>query len=108
MGVPTLFTKFDKTYVSGPRLAHILALAYFLSTFGFVKQLSAAQAMQPLALLGRNALPVFAFGSMLALSGQVTKAALPASLALDTALILGGLALQLLFAWGLEKGRLKR
>ncbi|EEW24096.1 OpgC family protein [Rhodobacter ferrooxidans] len=107
LGVPTLFTKFDKTYVSGPRLLHILALAYFLSSFGFVKTLSASPVMQPLALLGRNALPVFALGSMLALAGQVTKAALPGSLALDSALILGGLALQLAFAWGLEKGKLR-
>ncbi len=108
LGVPRIFTVFDKTYASGPRLFHILALAYLLSTFAFVKRWSAAPAMAPFVLLGRNALPIFALGSMLALSAQVIKTAMPPSLALDSVLILGGLGLQLLFAWALEKGRLKR
>lgn len=106
MGVPRLFTIFDKTIVSAPRLLHILALAYFLSTLDSVRRLSGSAACAPLALLGRNSLPVFALGSMLALCGQVIKTAYPASFALDTALIFGGLGLQFLFAWALEKGRL--
>ncbi len=108
LGVPRIFTRFDKTYASAPRLFHILALAYFLSTFPIVKRLSGAKPLRVLVLLGRNALPVFALGSMLALMGQVIKTALPTSFALDTGLILGGLALQVLFAWALEKGRLTR
>ena len=45
---------------------------------------------------------------MLALAGQVTKAAYPASFALDSLLVVGGLAVHYLFALALEKGRLPR
>lgn len=107
-GVPRIFTAFDKTFVTGPRLFHILALGYFLSTFPAVRRFCGTEAMQPLALLGRNALPVFALGSMLALVGQVTKAAYPASFALDSALVVGGLAVQFIFARVLEFARLPR
>lgn len=107
-GVPRIFTSFDKTFVSGPRLFHILALGYFLSTFPAIKRLCATEALQPLALLGRNSLPIFALGSMLALAGQVTKSAYPASFALDSLLVVGGLAVQFIFAGVLEKARLPR
>ena len=107
-GVHRFFTTFEKTFETPPRLLHILALTYLLSTLPVVKRLCASRAAAPLVLLGRNALPVFTLGSLMALAGQVVKTAYPPSLAIDSALVICGLALQLAFAWALEKGRLDR
>jgi hypothetical protein len=106
-GVPTLFTMFDKTYVSAVRLLHILALAYLLSSFQVVKHIAASPIAKPFVLLGRNSLAVFAAGSMLAIACQVIKISQPPSDLLDTCLIFVGLGLQIGLAVALEKGRLK-
>jgi hypothetical protein len=94
----------DKTYVTWHRLFHIMALAYLLSTWGWVRRWAASASAAPLALIGRHALPVFALGSLLALTAQAIKSAAPPSLMLDTALILGGLSLQ--YAMALMRDRL--
>ena len=97
-GVDRFFTIMDKTYVTWPRLFHILALAYLLSTWDWVRRACSSAAAAPLALLGRNALPVFAAGSLLALLCQSINQVAPPGLAVDSLLILGGLSLQLLLA----------
>jgi hypothetical protein len=107
-GVDRFFTITDKTYVSWPRLIHILALAYLLSSWGWVRQACSSAAAAPLALLGRNALPVFAAGSLLALTCQAIKQVAPPGVALDTVLILGGLSLQLVLAFVRDRLALKK
>ncbi len=84
----------DKTYVTWHRLFHIMALAYLLSTWGWVRRWAASTSAAPFALIGRHALPVFALGSLLALTSQAIKSAAHPSFLLDTLLILGGLGLQ--------------
>ena len=106
-GVNRFFTITDKTFVTWPRLIHILALAYLLSSLGWVRRACGSAAAAPLALLGRNALPVFAAGSLLALGCQAVRQAVPPGFALDTALILGGLSLQLLLAFVRDRLALK-
>jgi hypothetical protein len=106
-GAPRFFTITDKTFETWPRLVHILALAYILSTLAWVREFSASRWAQPFVVLGRNALPVFAFGTLLALVAQAIKEIAPVSLGLDTALILGGLAAQFLLAWSRDRLSLK-
>ena len=107
-GVDRFFTITDKTYVTWPRLFHILALAYLLSSWDWVRRACGSAAAAPLALLGRNALPVFAAGSLLALTCQAIKQVAPPGVALDTVLILGGLSLQLLLALVRDRLALKK
>ena len=107
-GWPRFFTSADKTFETWPRLLHILALAYFLSTFDGVRRAAASRAAGPLVMLGRNALPVFALGSLLALVGQSIKDVAPPGFVLDTALVLGGLGLQLALAYAKDRLSLKR
>jgi len=102
-GVPFYLVSFDKTFEALPRLLHIMALAYFLSTQGWVKRLCATVWASPFALLGQHSLAVFATGSVLSILGQAIKAGAPDSHVLDTTIIMMGLALQLLLAWGLRK-----
>ena len=107
-GVDRFFTITDKTYVTWPRLVHILALAYLLSSWDWVRRACSSAGAAPLALLGRNALPVFAAGSLLALTCQAIKQVAPPGLALETVLILGGLLLQLLLAFVRDRLALKK
>jgi hypothetical protein len=98
-GAPRWVTVFDKTYLHIPRLLHILALAYLLSTLPVVRRACASRAAAPLALLGRQALPVFALGSVLCYLGQGIKSHTGQDPVIDTGLILAGLALQYALAY---------
>jgi hypothetical protein len=98
-GAPRWVTVFDKTYLHIPRLLHILALAYLLSTLPVVRRACASRAAAPRALLGRQALPVFALGSVLCYLGQGIKSHTGQDPVIDTGLILAGLALQYALAY---------
>lgn len=98
LGLPWFLTAFEKSYVTAPRLLHILALAYFLSTFPAVRRACATALAKPFELLGRQALPVFALGSVLCIGFQGIKHALGNSFALDTGLLAVGLAAQFALA----------
>jgi len=100
-GMPRIITAFDKTYVSVPRLLHILALTYVLSALPLVKRASAHRLAQPFALLGRQALPVFALGSVLCIGAQGIMFATGQGFGMDLALVGGGLAAQ----WALAAAR---
>ena len=96
--LPWNLLAFDKTFVSGPRLVHILALAYFLSSFPAVRRACASRLAAPFELLGRQALPVFALGSVLCIGLQGIRHVTGHHLGLDILLIGGGLALQFALA----------
>ncbi len=96
--LPWNITAFDKTYVAGPRLLHILALAYFLSSFAFIRRACAHWLAAPFELLGRQALPVFALGSVLCIGLQGVKHVTGEDFLADTLIIAGGLALQFALA----------
>lgn len=100
-GVPFWIVSPDKTYVAVPRLLHLLSLAYLLSLPGVIRTVAASKWVAPLVTLGRNSLPVFAFGTILAFVGQAIKVTNDLTFAQDTLLIVSGLALQ----WGLARAR---
>lgn len=101
-GLPRLFTTFDKTFVSLPRLLHILSLAYVLSSMGIFLHMARSRLVAPVRLIGRHSLPVFALGTLLAFAAQVIKGAYAPSLALDSLLIIGGILLLTGCAWLFE------
>ena len=104
--VPHVFTSFDKSYVFLPRLLHILALAYVLSALPVVKTIAARPRLQPLALLGRHSLPVFATSTVLSYAAQLIRALYPTTILQDTLLIAIGIAL--LFAVAHLRDRQRR
>ncbi len=107
-GLHRFFAFGDKTYVTWPRLIHILSLAYLLSCFDWVRRAAGSRPAAPLALLGRHALPVFAVGSLLALTAQAFKDVTPPGFLLDTALIVGGIGLQYTVALLKDRLSIKR
>ncbi len=65
----------DKTYLSLPRILHVLALAYLVTRGQFWQRIGAFAANHApgrgLALLGRHGLSTFAVGSVLSILGQI-------------------------------------
>lgn len=96
----------DKTFMTLPRVLHLLALVYLVAYLprSWFARLNPTGAI---TVMGRNALPVFVAGSVLAILAQVLRDALPASsagrqIAVDFALVSGGLILQIALAKGLQ------
>lgn len=78
MGAPFHLVSHDKTYLALPRLLHVLALVYLVSSLDGVRRAVAHRWAAPLRLLGRHGLLVFAAGTALSLAAQVAMAANPA------------------------------
>ena len=107
-GLPFYVAGFDKTFVAVPRGLHALALVYLLSALPQVRSAVGAAWARPLALMGRQGLPVFATGSVLAILGQSIRAAAPESHVFDAWIIISGLLIQLAVAWTFETLSAKR
>ncbi len=91
-GVPDILIGLEKTFLPLPRLLHALALAYVLSCFAFVRTACGSRYAAPFALLGRNALPVFAMGSLLNFAMQLIRVETGEDFWLDTAMLVAALA----------------
>lgn len=102
LGLPAVLTGFDKTYLSLPRLLHVVALSYLIIAIPGLSQLARLKESHPLASLGRNSLPVFVAGTLLSMAAQTIKISRPDSLLLDTLLIGTGIALQFALAFYLD------
>lgn len=101
-GLPPVLTGFDKTFLSLPRLAHVLALAYLIAVVPALSNMARTRPDHPLAVLGKHSLPVFIVGTLLAMIGQVMKTVSPGGLVYDTVLISTGIALQFALAYYLD------
>jgi len=97
-GLSPVFTAFNKTYLTAPRFLHILAVAYFLSTLPILHRWARSAIALPFAILGRQSLAVFALGTVLAFAIQTVKTQTGQNLMLDSAMLGGGLVLQLALA----------
>jgi hypothetical protein len=110
-GLPHFIWDFDKTNLHLPRLLHALALVVVLSRLPMERWIAGSRVMQPLALMGRQSLAVFACGTVLSLLAQALRIAFGGAIALDMLLITSGLMLQMALAWVLEwnrQGQVKR
>ncbi|TCO71225.1 OpgC family protein [Rhodovulum euryhalinum] len=76
-GAPFHLIAHDKTFLSLPRLLHVLAMVYVISCLPAVTRMAASAAAAPLRLMGRNGLLTFATGTLVALVFQVAFAAWP-------------------------------
>lgn len=99
---PRPFFLFDKTFLSPARLLNVIALAIaFHGVFPAILK-HVRLVPQVLCALGRNSLPVFAVGSLLALVGQITRFLAGGSLIVDIAIVVSGIGLMGLTAWFVE------
>ena len=103
LGAPRIITNFNKTYAEAPRLLHIFALAYVISVLPWFKKGSGAWYFEWLSVMGRQSLPIFALGTVLSFVGKgILRWNAPASGWLQFAVIFGGLAILIGFAFARE------
>ncbi|MFK4825284.1 OpgC family protein [Paenochrobactrum sp. BZR 588] len=101
-GLPAVLTGFDKTFLSLPRLLHILSIVYLLAAIPALANLARTAHDHPLAIMGRHSLPIFIAGTLLAMVAQVMKLVNPGGFWDDTLLIAAGIVAQFAFAYYLE------
>ncbi|TPN80818.1 hypothetical protein FJ987_27430 [Mesorhizobium sp. CU2] len=100
--LPVVIGGFDKTFLSLPRLLHILSVSYLIVALPAVSNVFRLRPDNPLAILGKRSLPVFIAGTLLAMAAQVLKLINPGGIAYDTLLIAAGIAIQFALALYLE------
>lgn len=100
--LPRFVWDFDKTNLSLPRLLHVVSLAIVVMALPLEKLLRNTSVARPVILLGRNALPVFCTGTVLAFAAMPLRAGELGHPALDFLIVPGGIAVQLMLAWMLE------
>ncbi|MBB3611629.1 OpgC domain-containing protein [Rhizobium sp. BK602] len=106
LGLPTVITGFDKTFLSLPRLLHVLALAYLILCMPSVSRLLRRPENHPLAIFGRHSLSIFVAGTILAMAGQVILYVTEKDPAVGGAYVLVGIVAQFAYAYYLEHRRL--
>jgi len=97
-GLPAVLTGFDKTFLSAPRLVHVLAGAYLLATIPALSRWAALPLSHPLVAVGRHSLAIFIFGTILAMIGQVLLFVTGKDPLFGTAYVLLGIALHFAYA----------
>ncbi|MEW6631307.1 MAG: OpgC domain-containing protein [Pseudomonadota bacterium] len=100
--LPVVIGGFDKTFLSLPRLMHILAVSYLIVALPAVSNVFRVSPDNPLAILGKRSLPVFIAGTLIAMAAQVLRLINPGGLVYDTLLISAGIAIQFALALYLE------
>ena len=92
--VPFFIGGFDKSFLPLPRLLHVLALAYVLVNMRWLDRLLGSWPFGPVDTLGRNSLPVFATGSVIAIALQVVGEVVPTDALVDGLFFAAGLVVQ--------------
>lgn len=102
MGLPEVITGFNKTFLSLPRLAHVVAVAYLIAAIPAICNLARRPADSPLSVLGRHALPVFVLGTVLAMLAQAWRMVHGEAIPTDVAIITAGVGAHFALAYYLE------
>ncbi|CAF26650.1 OpgC family protein [Bartonella quintana] len=96
---------FNKTFLSLPRLFHIVALSLLILCLPRLHKWFHVSEQHPLAILGKHSLPVFVTGTVFAMFGQILKTVMTGTFFSDSLLIISGIALQFGVAYYYEKRR---
>lgn len=96
---------FNKTFLSLPRLLHILSLSFVVLSLPWLHERLRVSQKHPLAILGKHSLPVFVTGTIFSMFGQIFKTLVHSTFFSDTLLITGGIAIQFLVAYYHENQR---
>ncbi|QFY61809.1 hypothetical protein FZ934_16240 [Rhizobium grahamii] len=105
LGLPPVLTGFDKTFLSLPRLLHVLALAYLVINIPALSQLLRRSENNPLVVFGRHSLNIFVAGTILAMVGQVILYINNRDQIVGPIFVVLGIALQFAYAYHLERKR---
>jgi hypothetical protein len=101
---PEFMGTLKKSNLPVSRLLHVLALAYVLIYSPLWSAMEKIERRNPLALMGRNSLPVFVVGSLASMAGYIVLVQTGGDVALETGLVILGLTLMLITAMVAENG----
>ncbi len=101
-GLPAVLTGFDKTYLSAPRLLHVLATAYLIAVLPAVSGLFRLSYANPLAVMGRHGLSVFVLGTVLAMAAQAWRMVHIPTVTGDLTILATGIGAQFALAYYIE------
>lgn len=96
--LPEVIAGFNKSFLTLPRLLHVLALAYVAIHMTAVARAANARWSKPIRLLGSNSLAVFASGSVICMVLQTFRNAYPTDGLDDITILSAGFALQFVAA----------
>ena len=105
LGLPTVITGFDKTFLSLPRLLHVLALTYLVLNIDALSSLLRRPESNPLVIFGRHSLNIFVAGTILAMVGQVLLYISNGDKVIGPIFVVLGLVIQFVYAYHLENKR---
>ena len=105
-GLPPVIIGFDKTFLSLPRLLHVLALAYLVINIPAISRWLRLSSDNPLTVLGRHSLNIFAAGTILAMTGQVLLYVTNNDHVVGPLFVVFGIVVQFYYADHLETKRL--
>ncbi len=105
LGLPPVLTGFDKTFLSLPRLLHVLALSYLVINIPAISHLLRRSTDNPLTILGRHSLSIFVAGTVLAMVGQVALYINNHDKIIGPIFVIIGIAIQFAYAYHLERKR---
>lgn len=107
LGLPTVVTGFDKTFLSLPRLLHVLALAYLILNIPAISRWCRRPTDHPLTILGRHSLNIFVAGTILAMVGQIILYITNRDHIIGPLYVVIGILTQFIYAHYLEQKRLQ-
>ncbi|MET3589264.1 hypothetical protein ABID23_000334 [Bartonella silvatica] len=96
---------FNKTFLSLPRLLHIMALSSLILCLPTLHNRFRFSEKNPLTILGKHSLPVFVTGTVFAMFGQILKTVMTGTFFSDTLLIISGIMVQFVVAYYYERRR---
>ena len=102
LGLPAVLTGFNKTYLSAPRLLHVLAAAYLIAVLPRLSNLFRLSSANPLAVMGRHGLSVFVLGTILAMAAQAWRMVHIPSTASNMTILAIGIGAQFALAYYIE------
>jgi hypothetical protein len=102
LGLPFVLTGFDKTYLTGWRLLHLLALTYIFLSVPYFSRITRLDYQHPLSVIGRHGLSIFLIGTVLAVLAQAIMAVIGNWPETGLLLIANGVVIQVLAAYWLD------
>lgn len=101
-GLPRVISGFDKTFLSLPRLLHVVSVAYLIAVLPSVSQVFRLAPTNLLAVMGRHSLSVFVLGTILSMVAQAWRMVHIPSPTSDVTIIAIGIAAQFAIAYYIE------
>ena len=101
-GLPYVLTGSDKTFLTGWRLLHVLAMTYVFISLPAVSNLVRLPLANPLSVIGRHGLSIFVAGTLLSVAAQAAMMVAGNNVLFSLALIAAGVQVQIALAYVLD------